>query len=324
MNFSKISAIEYYLPSKVSTKEDLLLDNPDWRMDDIEEKTGVKRRFICDKDETAKDISILACNQLIGKKVNRDEIEFLIIVTESPEHILPPLSCTVQDCLGLSTSIAAFDVNLGCSGFVYGLMLADSIICSQGYKKGILVCVDTYSKYIADDDRTCRPLFSDAASAILISSSNKKTIGPFVLGTDGSGSDDLVVKNSGTKSYDTSVAKSLFMNGSQVFMFTMRIVPKMVNDLLKKSNHDINDIDLFIFHQASKLVLDNIERLLKIPGKKVFKNYSSVGNTVSSSIPIALAQAEDQGMIKKDSLIMLAGFGVGLSWGATLISLSKK
>ena len=158
----------------------------------------------------------------------------------------------------------------------------------------------------------------------MISSSNKKTIGPFVLGTDGSGSDDLVVKNSGTKSYDTSVAKSLFMNGSQVFMFTMRIVPKMVNDLLKKSNHDINDIDLFIFHQASKLVLDNIERLLKIPGKKVFKNYSSVGNTVSSSIPIALAQAEDQGMIKKDSLIMLAGFGVGLSWGATLISLSKK
>ena len=317
--YSKISDIQYYLPPKLLSNEDLVFDNPDWRMDDIEKKTGIKYRYICEDAQTSKDIALLACEKIFNSNVRRSDIDFLIVVTESPEYIAPAMSCDLQNILGLKTSIASFDVNLGCSGFVYGLMIADSILCSNNYSNGLLVCVDTYSKYISSNDRTCRPLFSDAASATLITASKKKTVGPFVLGTDGSGYKDLMVKNSGTiKNIDTE-RNLYFMNGSAVFMFTMRVVPKAVNDLLIKEKCNIEDIDLFVFHQASKLVIDNLKRLLKLSNEKVFENYQLVGNTVSSSIPIALSQAKSAKKIKKGSVVMLVGFGVGLSWGATII-----
>ena len=317
--YSKISDIQYYLPPKLLSNEDLVFDNPDWRMDDIEKKTGIKYRYICEDAQTSKDIALLACKKIFNSNVRRSDIDFLIVVTESPEYIAPAMSCDLQHSLGLKTSIASFDVNLGCSGFVYGLMIADSILCSNNYSNGLLVCVDTYSKYISSNDRTCRPLFSDAASATLITASKKKTVGPFVLGTDGSGYKDLMVKNSGTiKNIDTE-RNLYFMNGSAVFMFTMRVVPKAVNDLLIKEKCNTEDIDLFVFHQASKLVIDNLKRLLKLPNEKVFENYQLVGNTVSSSIPIALSQAKSAKKIKKGSVVMLVGFGVGLSWGATII-----
>jgi len=317
--YSKISDIQYYLPPKLLSNEDLVFDNPDWRMDDIEKKTGIKYRYICEDAQTSKDIALLACEKIFNSNVRRSDIDFLIVVTESPEYIAPAMSCDLQNSLGLETSIASFDVNLGCSGFVYGLMIADSILCSNNYSNGLLVCVDTYSKYISSNDRTCRPLFSDAASATLITASKKKTVGPFVLGTDGSGYKDLMVKNSGTiKNIDTE-RNLYFMNGSAVFMFTMRVVPKAVNDLLIKEKCNTEDIDLFVFHQASKLVIDNLKRLLKLSNEKVFENYQLVGNTVSSSIPIALSQAKSAKKIKKGSIVMLVGFGVGLSWGATII-----
>ena len=317
--YSKISDIHYYLPPKLLSNKDLESDNPDWRMDDIEKKTGVKYRYICEDNQTSKDIAVLACEKLFKNSVKRSEIDFLIVVTESPEYIAPPMSCDLQNSLNLDTSVVSFDINLGCSGFVYGLMVADSILRANNYNKGILVCVDTYSKYISRNDRTCRPLFSDAASAALITSSKERTVGPFILGTDGSGYQDLIVKNSGTKK-NTNIGRNLLhMNGSEVFMFTMRTVPKVVHNLLKKEKCNIEDIDLFVFHQASKLVIDNIKRLLKLSSEKVFENYHLVGNTVSSSIPIALSQAKDKNIIKKGSVVMVVGFGVGLSWGATLI-----
>jgi len=317
--YSKISDIQYYLPPKLLSNEDLVFDNPDWRMDDIEKKTGIKYRYICEDAQTSKDIALLACEKIFNSNVRRSDIDFLIVITESPEYIAPAMSCDLQNSLGLETSIASFDVNLGCSGFVYGLMVADSILCANNYSNGLLVCVDTYSKYISSNDRTCRPLFSDAASATLITASKKKTVGPFVLGTDGSGYKDLMVKNSGTiKNIDTE-RNLYFMNGSAVFMFTMRVVPKAVNDLLIKEKCNTEDIDLFVFHQASKLVIDNLKRLLKLSNEKVFENYQLVGNTVSSSIPIALSQAKSAKKIKKGSIVMLVGFGVGLSWGATII-----
>jgi len=317
--YSIISDIQYYLPSRLLSNEDLVSDNPDWRMDDIEKKTGIKNRYICEDNQTSKDIALLACEKLFKNNIKRSEIDFLIVVTESPEYIAPAMSCDLQNILNLKTSVAAFDINLGCSGFVYGLMIADSILCANSYNNGILVCVDTYSKYISPNDRTCRPLFSDAASATLITRSQSKSVGPFELGTDGSGYQDLIVQNSGTKKQANIERNLLHMDGGAVFMFTMRTVPKVVNDLLKKEKYKIEDIDLFVFHQASKLVIDNIKRLLKLPDQKVYENYQLVGNTVSSSIPIALAQAKDDNRLKKGSIVMIVGFGVGLSWGATLI-----
>jgi 3-oxoacyl-[acyl-carrier-protein] synthase III len=317
--YSIISDIQYYLPSRLLSNEELVSDNPDWRMDDIEKKTGIKNRYICEDSQTSKDIALLACEKLFKNNIKRSEIDFLIVVTESPEYIAPAMSCDLQNILNLKTSVAAFDINLGCSGFVYGLMIADSILRANSYNNGILVCVDTYSKYISPNDRTCRPLFSDAASATLITSSRNKSVGPFELGTDGTGYQDLIVQNSGTKKHTNIERNLLHMDGGAVFMFTMRTVPNVVNNLLKKEKYKIDDIDLFVFHQASKLVIDNIKRLLKLPEEKVYENYQLVGNTVSSSIPIALAQAKDDNRLKKGSITMIVGFGVGLSWGATLI-----
>jgi 3-oxoacyl-[acyl-carrier-protein] synthase III len=319
--FSKISKIEYHLPSKISTRDELSTDNPDWRMDDIEEKTGVIKRHICEDDQTSIDLAVSACNKLFDSGVNKKDIELLIVVTESPEYILPPSSCILQDKIGLSTSVASFDINLGCSGFVYGLMTADAIMMSQNLSKALLVCVDTYSKYISKGDRTCRPLFSDAASATLLESSKESLIGPFELGTNGSGANNLIVKNSGTVKSNPLDSRSLFMNGSQVFMFTIQAVPLVVNKLLKKSNYNMNDIDLFIFHQASKLVIDNIVRNLDIEESKVFRNYQNIGNTVSSSIAIALSQVFKDKILRKGDVVMLVGFGVGYSWGGGILKI---
>ncbi len=317
--FAKISKIEYYLPPKISTRDDLIIDNPDWRMGEIEKKTGVIKRHICEKNQTSTDLAVLACNKIFERGVDRKDIDLLIVVTESPEYILPPSSCILQNRIGLNTSVAAFDINLGCSGFVYGLMVADAIMRAQNFSKALLVCVDTYSKYISKNDRTCRPLFSDAASATLLETSKKSLIGPFEIGTDGSGSKNLIVNGGENITHNQSDSKNLFMDGAQVFMFTMRAVPLVVQKLIKKSNYSIDDIDLFVFHQASKLVIDNIVRHLDIDDSKVFRNYSDIGNTVSSSIPIALSQIKKEGKINKGSLVMIVGFGVGYSWGGGIL-----
>ena len=139
--YSIISDIQYYLPSRLLSNEDLVSENPDWRMDDIEKKTGIKNRYICEDSQTSKDIALLACEKLFNNNIKRSEIDFLIVVTESPEYIAPAMSCDLQNILNLNTSVAAFDINLGCSGFVYGLMIADSILCANSYNNGILVCI---------------------------------------------------------------------------------------------------------------------------------------------------------------------------------------
>ena len=218
----------------------------------------------------------------------------------------------------------SFDVNQGCSGFVYGLAIASSLITNSLAKKTLLICADTYTKYIDENDRTCRPIFSDGAAAILIKSSSTSSIGPFELGTDGKGAMNLIVKNSGARIDKNNSQKKLFMDGSKVFMFSMSEVPKCVENLLDKANKKISDIDLFIFHQASKVVLDNIIRRLNLPNEKVFSNYSNVGNTVSASIPIAIKDALNKGILKNGKLVMIVGFGVGYSWGATLIKWKEK
>lgn len=315
-----IESIEYYLPHKRETRKELKLDNPSWRMDDIEEKTGVKIRHIAEKGETSVDLAEVACKKIMDNGVNREDIDFLVFITQSPDYALPTSACILQDRLGLNRSCMAFDVNLGCSGFVYGLALGGSIIESGLAKRGLIVCSETYSKYIAKDDRTCRPIFSDGSAAVLLSCSNDFYIGPFDLNTDGSGFQDLFLPESGLRlSECDNVKKKLVMNGSSVFMFTMDVVPDCVLSLLDKAKKTLDDIDLFVFHQASKLVIDNIIRRLDLPTEKVFTNYQEIGNTVSASIPIALKDAQERGDLERGKEVMLVGFGVGLSWGGCLV-----
>lgn len=314
----KISAISYHLPETVEGVGALQRDNPDWGMTKILDKTGIQNRYISAPGETAVDLAFEAGRKLLENIHNHEEIDLLILVTQSPDYVLPTSACILQDRLRLSKNCMAFDVNLGCSGFVYALSIAGGLIESGVARKGLILCSDTYSKYIGKNDRACRPLFSDGAAAIMVEGNDVDCIGPFELGTDGAGFDRLIVKHGGAREAGP-VRGSLEMYGSDVFLFTMRVVPPCINKLLARTGLTLENIDLIVFHQASKLVIENLIRTLSLDKSKVFTNFENIGNTVSASIPIALKDAATQGRLKEGDTVMLVGFGVGLSWGATLI-----
>ncbi len=319
---AKISALAYHLPDTMEQADVLQGDNPDWVMPKIMEKTGIHTRYISAQGETAVDLAGAAGEKLFAEIPCREEVDLLVLVTQSPDYVLPTSACILQDRLSLSTGCMAFDVNLGCSGFVYALSIVGGLIESGVAHKGLILCAETYSKYIEKDDRTCRPIFSDGAAAILVEGSKADDMGPFEFGTDGFGYDRLIVRQSGARDTDQpadSQRGSLEMHGSDIFLFTMRVIPQCINKLLERTGRTLPEIDLFVFHQASKLVIDNLIRLMSLDNEKVFVNYDSIGNTVSASIPVALKDASAQGCLKEGDTVMLVGFGVGLSWGATLI-----
>ena len=318
----KISAISCHLPETIEGVDILQRDNPEWDMPKILEKTGIRERYISAPAETAVDLAFKAGMKLLSNISDIEDIDLLILVTQSPDYVLPTSACILQDRLGLSKNCMAFDVNLGCSGFVYALSIAGGLIESCVARKGLILCADTYSKYIGKNDRTCRPLFSDGAAATLVESSEIDCIGPFELGTDGAGYDRLIVKHSGAREAGLSAeicSDSLEMSGGDVFLFTMRVVPPCINKLLDRTELKLENVDLIVFHQASKLVIDNLIRTMSLDKSKVFTNYENIGNTVSASIPIALKDASTQGRLKDGDTVLLVGFGVGLSWGATLM-----
>lgn len=313
-----IKEIEYYLPDSSETNQDLFTENPTWNMAKIAEKTGVFNRRISGKDECASDLAVKAAEQLFEKdKIMREDIDMLIFCSQSPDYFLPTTACILQERLDLPTSTGSFDINLGCSAYIYGLAVASSMLTVGLCSNVLLLCADTYSKYIRRNDRTCRPLFADAGTAtLLVKSKFKDGIGSFVFGTDGRGMDKLIVRGGAHRYKGEPILK---MDGSNLFMFTLSEIPNCVNRVLKKANKRIEDIDFFFFHQASKLIIDNIARKLSLPKSKVFVGFENIGNTVSASIPIAIKQAHEQGQLKKDAQIMLVGFGVGYSWGGCIL-----
>lgn len=308
-----IKSIEFTLGGKKENLENLLKENKDWDIKKIYSKTGIKNRYISTKKEDVITLSILSANKTF-KKFDKKKIDFLIFVTQTSKYKLPSLACILQNKLSLRTDIQAFDINMGCSGFIYALNLAEKIINSGQAKNGLIICSDVYTKYISKNNSSCRPIFSDASSAIILSKSNYKSIKKFVFGTDGGGALDLNLSEN---------SKNIIMNGSNVAIFAIKRVPETIKKILKKTNNSINNIDKFIFHQASKYVLDNIYKVLKIDKKRVFENYKNVGNTTSSSIPIALKVASLKKILKNNSKIILCGFGVGLSWGSVLLKWKK-
>ena len=313
MHGTKILAIEYYLPNKKENNKDLKKFNPKLDINRIKEKTGINNRFIAGEKESVIDISI-KCSNKIFKKFSKKKVDFLILVTQTSPYRIPTTACILQDKLGLKKKLIAFDINLGCSGFIYALRMGTSLIETKQANSGLIICADTYTKYISKNNTACRPIFSDAGAAILLSKSSINTIGPFELGTDGSGADALELPMN---------TNEIVMNGAKVLTFAMNVVPDNVNLLLKKIKINKNKIDKFIFHQASKYILDNINRILSIKKEKTFENYSKVGNTISASIPIALKDANSKNELKKNNLVIIAGYGVGLSWGSALIKWNK-
>jgi 3-oxoacyl-[acyl-carrier-protein] synthase-3 len=332
-----IRAISYWLPEHRLTNEDIVNKHPEWTVEKISAKTGIYERRIAEKNTFVSDLACNAAKKLFEEyNINKSDIDFLLICTQSPDYFLPTTACIVQDRLGLSKNAGALDFNLGCSGYIYGLGLAKGLIASNSAKNILLITAETYSKFIHPDDKSNMTLFGDGAAATLISNNGEGLlINELVYGTDGSGAENLIVKNGGIKNrfvkgHDIKnetgeyVANDdfLYMNGGEIFKFTSENVPKLVDNILKKNNLEIGNINLFIFHQANKFMLDYIRKKIGIDEDAFFYFLDKSANTVSSTIPIALIEALNQNKIKNEDEVLLAGFGVGYSWGGC--TLTKK
>ena len=329
-----IKDIAYYLPERVVTNEELVKEFPEWSVEKIANKVGVLERHVAAPDETATDMAVTAAETLFEKGVTqKTDVDFILFCTQSPDYFLPSSACVIQDRLGVPTGSGALDFNLGCSGYEYGLALAKGLIMGGVSKNVLLLTSETYNKYLHPRDKGNRTIFGDGASATIVSTEGFAEIGHFNLGTDGSGAKDLIVKTGASRQpnkcddlfFDESgnprSSDYLFMDGSEIFMFTLAKVPKMIRAVLAANELQKEDIDLYVFHQANKYMLEHLRNKLKIEDEKFFVNIANVGNTVSSTIPIALCNARDSYKLKGN--VLLAGFGVGLSWGATIIRCNK-
>jgi 3-oxoacyl-[acyl-carrier-protein] synthase-3 len=328
-----LAGIEYYLPEQALTTDDLARQFPHWRVAQTDKRTQIQCRHLASADECASDLAAAAARKLFDAGACRpQDIDFVLLCTQSPDYALPPTACLLQHRLGIPSGAGALDFNLGCSGFVYGLGLGEGLIATGQAQTVLLLTAETYSKYIGDDDKSALMIFGDAAAATLISSwRGESAIGPFVYGTDGSGGEHVIVPESAarrsppTSPADATISPTirpggrLSMNGLRVFDFTMTEVPRAVAALLHKAALRLDDVDLFVFHQANGHTLEELRRRIDIPADKFHIAISHCGNTVSSSIPIALKDAERTGHLRRGARVMLVGYGVGFSWAATLV-----
>lgn len=319
------------------TNEELCKENPDWNIQALKERIGVTQRHIARDDETALDLAFLACKEIFSKNPELPNlIEGIIFCTQSGDYIMPPNACILHKMLNLPEEVFAFDFNLACSGYIYGLAIAQGLITIGMVKNILLVNADTYSKYIAKNDRSVRMLFGDGAAVSWIGPSDSNSgIVDVVCSTAGKYFDKFIIPAGGLrmpksektnvpaadKSSNTRTLENIHMDGMGILSFVNSRVPQQVKKILARNKLNIEDIDLFIFHQASKMALDSLTRLLGINPEKVFKNIAEVGNTVSASIPIALKDALGSGKLLPGHRVLLSGFGVGLSWATVIIEI---
>lgn len=334
---SYINYISYYLPEEILTNQDLADEFPEWSVEKIAKKIGINKRHISATDETSLDMGIKAANNLFQEYgVDKEEIDFLLFCTQSPDYFLPTSACIMQEKLGLPTSTGALDFNLGCSGFIYGLSIAKGLIAGGIARKVLLVCGETYSKFLNRNDKGNRTIFGDAASAVLISDEPAGLggrIGSFTLGTDGKGAENLIVKSGGMRQPDsftnetkdeygnTTSERDLFMNGPEIFNFTSSSIPNLIKENLVKNGLEVNAVDHFVFHQANAYMLNHLRKKIKIKSDQFPIKMDFCGNTVSSTIQIALKEMQKEELIKHSNYILLAGFGVGYSWGSVVITI---
>ena len=329
---SFLNRIEYYLPETVLTNQDLEQEFPECSSSKISDKIGINQRHIAKPDETALDLAYMAASKLL-QNFDKSKIDFLLLCTQSPEYHLPTTACILQNKLGLNTSIGAIDYPLGCSGYVYGLAIATSLVQSNIAKNVLLVTAETYSKFLYPKDKANRSIFGDAATATIITENDIDQILKFDLGTDGSGMAHLIVPNGGMRNKieidpieisddnGTRTNNHLYMDGAAIFNFTIENIPNTINNCLNKNEMRMDDIDYFVFHQANKFMLNHLRKKFKIPAEKFYIDMANTGNTVSCTIPIALKDCFDKGLIKSGDKVLLCGFGVGLSWGTTIVKI---
>ena len=327
-----IKAISYYLPEKVVTNEELVKEFPEWSVDKVAQKVGVDVRHLAADNETAGDMAEKAARKLFEDyQIDPKTIDFLMLCTQSPDYFLPSTACVLQDRLGIPTSAGAFDYNLGCSGCIYGMAMAKGLIAAGIAKNVLLLTAETYNKYLHQSDKSNRSIFGDGAAACLVSTGGFAEIGEFSLGTDGSGANNLIVKTGASRHKEATglfvedeeghiwYDDYLYMNGGAIFNFTLDAVPVMMKEILKKNQLEKDQIDYYVFHQANRFMLNTIRKVCVLPKDKFYVNLSTTGNTVSSTVMIGLKDCMENGYIKGGDKVMISGFGVGLSWGGTIL-----
>jgi 3-oxoacyl-[acyl-carrier-protein] synthase-3 len=327
VNYAAVGPIAVYLPPKVETNADLQALFPGWDLDLIYEKTGIYARHIAAPHECASDLGVAACEKLFAERdIDPRSIDFLLFCTQTPDYALPTTACLIQDRLGLRTNCGAFDFNLGCSGFVYGLSIAEGFIVSGAAKRVLLVTAETYSKYIHPEDRSLRTIFGDGAAATLIEARPERTLTAFQFGTDGSGADTLITANRGARPLADAIKprhrhrwpSDLYMDGPALINFTVAAVPQLVDNILAAAGIQQADVDLFILHQATLKMLQQLQERLALPEAKMPIVLREVGNTVSSTIPILIDQLRKNDRITRGQHNMVIGFGVGWSWAGCM------
>jgi 3-oxoacyl-[acyl-carrier-protein] synthase-3 len=329
-----IAALEYFLPLQELSTEQISALHPQWSAEKIDAKTGIKTRHLAAGDQHASDLALAAARKLFQSGVcEPSAIDFILLCTQTPDFAMPTTACLLQHQLGVPSSAGALDINLACSGFIYGLGLAKGLIISGQARCLLLLTANTLSKFIDPNDRNSATIFGDGASATLVLAGNEmdSSIGPLVYGTNGQDGLDIVVLNSGTRTGACATSRvtcpssekrdrpRFIMNGKKVFDFVLDAVPKSVTALLQQAQMRKEDIDLFVFHQANAFILEELRRLLELPKDKFQITIGHCGNTSSSSIPIALKHAQAEGKLPRGARVMLVGFGAGYSWGAAML-----
>lgn len=327
-----IKALSYYLPEKIVSNEELVEEFPEWSVDKVAAKVGVNSRHLAAPDETAGDMAEKAARKLFAEyNISPSTIDFVMLCTQSPDYFLPSTACILQDRLGIPTSAGAFDYNLGCSGCIYGMAMAKGLIAAGIAKNVLLLTAETYSKYLHPTDKSNRSISGDGAAACLISTDGFAEIGEFVLGTDGSGFKHLIVETGASRKKEKTGVESidddghirredyLYMDGSAIFNFTLDAVPVMMKEILEKNGMKQDEIDYYVFHQANKFMLNTIRKVCVLPKDKFFVNLATTGNTVSSTVLIGMKNCMENGLINNGMKVMVSGFGVGLSWGGTIL-----
>jgi len=311
----------------VETNAALAQEFPEWNLELIYSKTGIGQRYIAAEDECASDLAVGAAEKLFAENdVDPSSIDFLLLCTQTPDYPLPTTACLLQERLGLSQHTGAMDFNLGCSGYVYGLAVADGLIRTGSVKRVLLITAETYSKYIAEDDRSLRTIFSDAAAATLIDASDEITLSAFQYGTDGSGADTLLVTSGGARPEQNAHRprhrkrwdSALYMDGPSLMNFTVGAVPQVVAEILEKAELSREDIDIYLMHQATLKMLQQLQQRLELDDEQLPICLEDCGNTVSSTLPILISDLRKQNRLHPQQNNMLIGFGVGWSWAGCI------
>lgn len=323
MKHASIGPISVVFPERCESNADLATEFPNWDLDLIFEKTGIQSRFVAGERECASDLAVAAARKLFETyDISPNSIDFLLLCTQTPDYPLPTTACLIQDRLGLPTHCGALDFNLGCSGYVYGLSLAEGLIATGAARRILLLTAETYTKYIDREDRSLRTIFGDAAAATLIEASDHVELTGFRFGSDGKGADTLLVADGGTRPACDALkprhrkrwASRLYMDGPSLISFTVEAIPRLIPEIVAKAGISPSDLHLYLFHQATRKMLELLQERLGVGEEALPIRLERYGNTVSCTLPILIEEMRLEKRLAPHRPDLLVGFGVGWSW----------